>query len=80
MSGKFLEEVGFGEVIGRQDDVDKGHFPQARLLGGHKMGGDWNYQMERKKRRTSGEVASSKIMSELDISPVLVKHRSYISI
>ena len=48
MSGKFLEEVGFGEVIGRQDDVDKGHFLQARFLGGHKMGGDWNYQMETK--------------------------------
>ena len=48
MSGKFLEEVGFWEVIGKQDDVDKAHFPQAGVLGGHKVDWDWNHQMERK--------------------------------
>ena len=72
MSGKFLEEVGFWEVIGKQDDVDKAHFPQAGVLGGHKVDGDWNHQMERKKTRKTkrvGEpdkdVGSSKIMCEL---------------
>ena len=39
MSGKYSEEVGFGEVIGKQDDVDKAHFPQAGVLGGHKVDG-----------------------------------------
>ena len=39
MPGKYLEEVGFGEVIGKQDDLDKARFPKARVLGGHKVGG-----------------------------------------
>ena len=38
MPGKYLEEVGFGEVIGKQDDLDKAHFAKARVLGGHKVG------------------------------------------
>ena len=36
MSGKYSEEVGFGEVIGKQDEVDKA---QAGVLGGQKVDG-----------------------------------------
>ena len=36
MSGKYSEEVGFGEVIGKQDEVDKA---QAGVLGGHNTDG-----------------------------------------
>ena len=47
MPGKYLEEVGFREVIGKQDDLDKARFPKALVLGGHKVdGGLWGWTLE----------------------------------
>ena len=72
MSGKFLEEVGFWEVIGKQDDVDKAHFPQAGVLGGHKVDWDWNHLMERKKTRKSGDVGSPTLLKNLQLFRFIV--------